>query len=436
LRQLRISFLVCLAVAAATGSDVVDLSSMKDVLKSDELWLVEFYAPWCGHCKQLAPEWAKAATALKGIVKLGAVDMDQHKDAGAPYGITGFPTIKIFGADKAKPTAYNGARTAAGIVDAALDEVKNLAKGRLNGKTAGSKPGGDSKSSGGSGSGSGSGKDDVVELTSNNFDDLVMGSKDLWLVEFFAPWCGHCKTLAPQWAKASTELKGEAKLGAVDATVHADLGQRFAVQGYPTIKYFPAGSKNPEGEAYEGGRTANDIVAFVKDKLSENAAPPEVLELLEQANFDGCTGKQLCFISFLAPVQESSAAGRNAAIATLQAAAHNFRKRPFGWLWTSAGVHEALEKTLDVGGFGYPAMIAVNLKKKKFAVMRTAFADKSITDFVGGLLGGKQPLNTMSTVPKISTVPAWDGLDVAEEVFEEEIDLSSLDDDTEGKTEL
>lgn len=50
---------------------------------------------------------------------------------------------------------------------------------------------------------------DVITLTDSNFKELVLDSEDLWLVEFYAPWCGHCKSLEPHWAKAATELKGK-----------------------------------------------------------------------------------------------------------------------------------------------------------------------------------------------------------------------------------
>ena len=72
----------------------------KKVLDSGELWFIEFYAPWCGHCKTLTPHWEKSAKSLKGVVNVGAVDMTTDKEVGEPYGITGFPTIKFFGFDK------------------------------------------------------------------------------------------------------------------------------------------------------------------------------------------------------------------------------------------------------------------------------------------------------------------------------------------------
>lgn len=58
----------------------------------------------------------------------------------------------------------------------------------------------------------------------------------MWLVEFFAPWCGHCKNLAPHWAQAASELKGKVKVAAVDATVHNIVAQKYGVSIYQMVK--------------------------------------------------------------------------------------------------------------------------------------------------------------------------------------------------------
>ena len=133
--------------------------------------------PGAVHCKNLAPEYQKAAKALKGIIGVGAVDCDQHKQLCGQYGVQGFPTIKVFGSNKNKPEDYQGARDANGIVQAAQNAAQKIVRERMGGKSSGS-----------SGGGSKGGKDAVIELTESNFKKLVLDSDDMWLVEFFAPW--------------------------------------------------------------------------------------------------------------------------------------------------------------------------------------------------------------------------------------------------------
>lgn len=78
-----LSVMISLVVSLyGSNSAVVKLTASnfnKEVVNSADIWIVEFYAPWCGHCQKLAPEWEKAAKALKGIVKVGAVDVDTEK---------------------------------------------------------------------------------------------------------------------------------------------------------------------------------------------------------------------------------------------------------------------------------------------------------------------------------------------------------------------
>ena len=114
-------------------------------------------------CRTLAPEWKRVASALKGIVKVGAVDADTHKSLGQQYGLSGFPTIKIFGNNKRSPVDYQGGRTADAIVEQALNQLRTIANERLGKRGGGS----GSKSSG---SGNADGGKDTIELTESNFD--------------------------------------------------------------------------------------------------------------------------------------------------------------------------------------------------------------------------------------------------------------------------
>ncbi|XP_060947049.1 protein disulfide-isomerase A6 isoform X1 [Limanda limanda] len=430
------SLLLCVRAMYSASDDVVELTPSnfnREVIQSDSLWLVEFYAPWCGHCQTLASDWKKVATALKGIVKIGAVDADQHKSLGGQYAVKGFPTIKIFGGNKNKPEEYQGGRSSQAIVDGAMNSLRSLVKDRLSGKSGSS--GYRKQQSGGDGR-----KEDVVELTDDNFDKLVLESDDVWLVEFFAPWCGHCKNLEPEWAAAATavkeQTKGRVRLGALDATVHQAVSGRYGIRGFPTIKIF---RKGEEPEDFQGGRTRGEIIERALDLYSDNAPPPEMLEILGEGVLKNtCEDSQLCIIAVLPHILDTGAAGRNGYLEVMVKMADKYKKKSWGWLWTEAGAQMDLEASLGIGGFGYPAMAAINTRKMKFALLRGSFSETGIHEFLRELSVGRGSTATLGggVMPKIHAVESWDGKD-GQLPVEEDYDLSDIDlDDFFEKTEL
>ncbi|KAB2573956.1 putative pdi related protein a protein [Lasiodiplodia theobromae] len=104
------------------------------IAKSNYTSIVEFYAPWCGHCQNLKPAYEKAAKNLAGLAKVAAVncDDDLNKRLCAEMGVEGFPTLKIVrpGKKPGKPTVedYRGARSAKAIVDAVVEKIPNHVK--------------------------------------------------------------------------------------------------------------------------------------------------------------------------------------------------------------------------------------------------------------------------------------------------------------------
>lgn len=100
----------------------------------------------------------------------------------------------------------------------------------------------------------------VFHLMDSNFDDTV--KEGFWLLEFFAPWCGHCKHLAPVLEETAKALDGTMKIAAIDATANSKLAKRFGVKGYPTVK-FRMNSDRPV-LPYKGKRTLDGFKDFAK----------------------------------------------------------------------------------------------------------------------------------------------------------------------------
>ncbi|KAG0039851.1 hypothetical protein BGZ83_002711, partial [Gryganskiella cystojenkinii] len=177
--------ILSLAASVAAANNVHDLTpdNFSEVLGTKPA-LVEFYAPWCGHCKNLAPTYEELGDAFetkKDQVIIAKVNADVHQALGSKYGVQGFPTIKWFpNGVSAEPEDYSGGRD----LHSLTSFVTKKSGVRSSHKDATSA---------------------VEVLTQANFEEQVKNSGKNYLVEFYAPWCGHCKALAPTYEKVATD---------------------------------------------------------------------------------------------------------------------------------------------------------------------------------------------------------------------------------------
>jgi protein disulfide-isomerase-like protein len=264
MKMQRASFVVFILFGLCLGSlltiSVADETKVSDVVvleddNFDELtangdWFLEFYAPWCGHCKNLAPVWEDLATQAKAKgLHVGKVDCTQNKEICSRFQVKGYPTIKHL-KDK-QLYAYKGARTVEGFLQfaesgyQAVDPVPVPAPAAEEPEVEGGQ--------------TADGVGVVQVLTADNFTLATNGEK--WFVKFYAPWCGHCKSLAPTWEKAASELKGKVNIAKVDCTTDGFVCQLFGVRGYPTLKFFKGDGLVRD---YTGVREVSDFADFAK----------------------------------------------------------------------------------------------------------------------------------------------------------------------------
>ncbi|KAF0694796.1 Aste57867_14319 [Aphanomyces stellatus] len=242
----------------AGGAEVLTTDTF-DSRTSSGVWVVKFYAPWCGHCKSLAPVFDKlgADPSFEGKdIHVGKVDCTVEKTLCMRFDVKSYPTLKVV-TDKLS-FDYIGKREHDALVENALggykkglgERVLTLAEYEDKTRREEEELADAAKAS------------LVVSLSSVGFDDEVNETSDPWLLKFYAPWCGHCKRLAPLWDKLSADLaasKSPVRVGKVDCTKHRRVCSRFNVNGYPSLYFVREG----QVYAYEGPRTIDGFKEFV-----------------------------------------------------------------------------------------------------------------------------------------------------------------------------
>jgi len=253
--------------------------------------LVMFFAPWCGHCKRLAPTWQDLSVKYnekeEKDVLIGKVDCTIETALCSAQDVTGYPTLKFFKSGTDSGVKYRGQRD--------LDSLVKFINQQMGIEV----------------------EEEKVEPEEAIVDNglYVLNEKSFakhietgdHFIKFYAPWCGHCQKLAPAWAELAKAFEDNAKvkIAKLDCTQAQSVCQENEVRGYPTLQYIRNGKLV---EAYKGGRDLASLKEFISEMSGsegKEAAPVEEVKSsvahLDKDNFDAEIKEGVTFIKFFAP---------------------------------------------------------------------------------------------------------------------------------------
>ncbi|KAG9508914.1 Protein disulfide-isomerase A6-like protein [Fragariocoptes setiger] len=256
-------------------------------------------------------------------------------------------------------------------------------------------------------------EDEVIVLDGQNFQKALKVFDNI-MVEFYAPWCGHCKAFAPEYVKIARKLKNRnanVVVAKIDANEERAIGQQYGIQGFPTLKLF----KRQQPTDYDGARSVGAVVDWLLAN-TKKVAEPKPEQLTSETMFKkSCGSSQLCVIAVLPHLYDCQSECRNKYIDRLKEVALEFSDKEWSYLWVEALAQPELEKALDIGGFGYPALVVVNIRKMAFSLMKGSFSTDGITDFLKDVAYGQgksAPIRGGGALPSIEKTEKWDGKDL------------------------
>eukprot|EP00035_Acanthoeca_spectabilis_P034238 m.27846 g.27846 ORF g.27846 m.27846 type:complete len:381 (+) comp6480_c0_seq2:1221-2363(+) len=250
-----LTWIIAAAVLTPVTGDVLKLTdaTFPAAKASQPLLFVKFFAPWCDHCRGMAADWEALAREKHGVT---IAEVDCTKDGGlcSEYGVSGYPTLLFF-AGGAEPVEHTGGRTLQSFSHFVSQQQAANRGSQVNLKI---------EAEGG-----------LLKLNDKTFD--VATGKGFSFVKFYAPWCGHCKTMAGAWIQLakSYETDSDVQIAEVDCTQDQSVCNQAGVKGYPTLVAYSYGDQIA---TFTGERDVSSFREFVEEHRSANVDADEVVQ--------------------------------------------------------------------------------------------------------------------------------------------------------------
>ncbi|KAG7170078.1 DnaJ subfamily C member 10-like [Homarus americanus] len=187
-----------------------------------EVWVVDYFATWCGHCREMAPEYRKFARMMEHLpnVHVASIDCAEFGHICKNQGISSYPSIMLYPASSfgnQKILKFNGwSRDAEAFRQWMYSNLPSR----------------------------------VTELDEQIYE-RVLRSKQPWLIDFYAPWCGHCQVFAPDFEDIAQAMEGSVNAGKLNCEKHRRVCQGAGVRAYPTVRLY-RGSPNGDRQSTDG----------------------------------------------------------------------------------------------------------------------------------------------------------------------------------------
>ncbi|KAG6813179.1 hypothetical protein H0H92_013299 [Tricholoma furcatifolium] len=263
LNQLPLSLLVSSFILVASNavpvhSTLLTPDTFHDITATGT-WFIEFFSPYCGHCRAFAPTWEQLVQESEKdhpSVNLAQVDCSLYGDLCSENSVKGYPTLRMFneGKDLGEfkssrdlPKLHAFIESHVSTIPAPLPPTPQI---NIN-------PSGE-----------------VLSLTASKFASSL--AKGPMFVKFYAPWCGHCKKLAPIWKQLASSMQGKLTIAEVNCEENSSLCKAHNIQGYPTLIYLSSGGLRSE---YQGGRKLEQLKSFAEKASNAGLHPMKTEDL-------------------------------------------------------------------------------------------------------------------------------------------------------------